>query len=130
MTASVREFPPFAVDEPFLSGGTDTGPTPLELVTAGLAACQTVTIAKLADALGFQFSSLAVSAETDVKFRAASGDMGPVPRFSDARMIVNIGTNEPEDRYRLLIKLVEERCPVSRLFSDASMPVQVDWHRA
>ncbi|MBD0864115.1 MAG: OsmC family protein [Rhodobacteraceae bacterium] len=92
-----------------------------------MAACQLVTIVKLAEAMGFQYSDLNVEAETDVAFRAAQGDMSPVPRFTAARMIVNIQSDETKDRYQQLIDLVEERCPVSKLFLDASLPVEVDW---
>lgn len=127
MQVSVRGFGAMPADEPPIAGGTDTGPTPLEYVTSGLAACQLVTIVKLADAMGFQYSDLSVEAETDVAFRAAQGDMSPVPRFTAARMVVNIESDEPADRYQRLIELVEERCPVSKLFLDAALPVEVDW---
>lgn len=127
MQISVRDFGAMPADEPPIAGGTNTGPTPLEYVTSGLAACQLVTIVKLAEAMGFDFTDLTVDAETDVAFRAAKADMSPIPRFTAARMTVNIETEESDARRRQLIDLVEERCPVSKLFSDASLPVQVEW---
>lgn len=127
MQVSVREFGAMPADEPAIAGGTDTGPTPLEYVTSGLAACQLVTVVKLAEAMGFAFSALSVEAETDVAFRAATGEMSPVPRFTAARMVVQLQSDEPDARRSQLIQLVEERCPVSKLFADASLPVEVEW---
>jgi len=127
MQVSVREFGAMPADEPAIAGGTDTGPTPLEYVTSGLAACQLVTIVKLAEAMNFKFAELNVEAETDVAFRAASRDMSPVPRFTAARMVVHLQSDEPGARRSQLIELVEERCPVSKLFADAALPVEVEW---
>lgn len=127
MQVSVRDFGAMPVDEPAIAGGSDTGPTPLEYVTSGLASCQLVTVVKLAEAMDFAFSDLKVEAETDVAFRAAKGDMSPIPRFTAARMVVFLESDEPAERREQLIELVEERCPVSKLFSDAALPVDVEW---
>lgn len=127
MDLNVREFGPMTADEPEIAGGTNKGPSPLEYVTAGLAACQLVTVTKIATAMGFAFEDLTVDAEADVKFRAAQGAMSPIPRFSSARLIVRMNSPEPAERQEQLKALVEERCPVSNLFLDAGIAPQLIW---
>ncbi|WP_417721094.1 OsmC family protein [Salipiger sp.] len=127
MDLNVRDFAPMAADEPALAGGTDEGPSPLEYVTAGLAACQLVTVTKIADAMGLDYTGLRVDAEADVKFRAAQGAMSPIPRFSAARLVVRMRSPEPPERLARLEELVEERCPVSNLFLDAGIAPEVVW---
>lgn len=128
MEVAVRGFPPFVADEPPHHGGTDGGPTPLEYVTAGLAACQTVTVAKLADAMRFRYRSLEVHGETVVGFVPSQLKSGPVPRFTGVKLRVDLVTDEPAERVERLKELVEERCPASRLFTDAGLPPEVDWN--
>ncbi|MEJ8573564.1 OsmC family protein [Microbaculum marinum] len=127
MDLKVRDFAAMAADEPEIAGGTNEGPSPLEYVTAGLAACQLVTVTKIADAMGFAYADLAVDAEADVVFRAARGAMSPIPRFSEARLLVRMRSPETAERIADLEALVEERCPVSNLFLDAGLPPKVDW---
>lgn len=99
----------------------------MEYVTSGLAACQLVTVTKIADAMEFAYSDLTVDAEADVKFRAAKGAMSPIPRFSAARLVVRMQSPEPPERRAQLEELVEERCPVSNLFLDAGLAPEVVW---
>jgi uncharacterized OsmC-like protein len=127
MQVTVRTFPPFTCDEPRHHGGEDHGPTPLEYVTAGLAACQTVTIAKIAEAMRLSLSDLGVEAETDVGWEASSKGSGKIPRFTDCRMSISLVTNEPPDRIDRLKELVEERCPASELFRRAGLVPKLSW---
>lgn len=127
MEARVRDFAPIGLDEPPVAGGTDTGPTPLELVTTGLAGCKAVTVAKIADAMGFRFENLDVRAVTDVKYRASTTGAGPIPRFSAARVAISFDTTESAERCRELAAMVSERCPASNLFADAGIEVAIEW---
>jgi uncharacterized OsmC-like protein len=127
MRVDIREFPPFSVDEPPHHGGRDLGPTPLECVTAGLAACQTVTIAKIADAMRFAFSGLDVIADTEVGWEQSARSSAKIPRFSACRMTVSLTTAESESRLETLKSLVEERCPASNLFEKAGILPSITW---
>jgi uncharacterized OsmC-like protein len=127
MQVDIREFGPLIVDEPPHHGGQDQGPSPLEYVTAGLAACQTVTIAKIAQAMRFAFSDLSVRAETDVGWEKARLSTAMIPRFSGCRMHVCLTTNEAPGRIETLRSLVEERCPASFLFEQAGLRPEISW---
>lgn len=127
MTVDIRHFAPLDVDEPPHHGGRDHGPTPLEYVTAGLASCQTVTIAKIAEAMRFAFSDLSVTAEAEVGWEQSTKSSAKIPRFSSCRMKVDLTTSEPEDRLETLKSLVEERCPASNLFERAGISPSISW---
>lgn len=125
--ARIRHFPAFVCDEPPAAGGNDSGPSPLEYLTAGLSACQTVSIAKVAEAMQFELASLLVHTEADVVFRPSRAPVSPVPRFSEVRVTVEIATSESEARLAELQTLVEERCPASNLFGAAGVVPHVVW---
>jgi putative redox protein len=49
-----------AADEPASNGGTDTAPTPLELLTAGLASCTAITLRMYAARKGWELGEVKV----------------------------------------------------------------------
>ena len=51
----------------------------------------------------------------------------PVMRFGAATMEVAFATDEPENRVERLKALALDRCPVSRLFEDAGINVEMTW---
>lgn len=55
----------WAADEPVAAGGTDTGPTPYELLLGSLAACTTITVSMYAQRKGWPFDGIEVSYEHD-----------------------------------------------------------------
>ncbi|MCB8819108.1 OsmC family protein [Microvirga rosea] len=52
----------FPADEPENLGGTDTGPSPYELVLASLAACTSITLRMYADRKGWDLGRIEVDA--------------------------------------------------------------------
>lgn len=128
MRVDIRAFSPLIVDEPPHHGGQDEGPSPLEYVTAGLAACQTVTIAKIAQAMRFAFSGLTVQAETDVGWQQSRLSTAMVPRFAACRLHVSMKTDEAPGRIETMKALVNERCPASDLFEKAGLIPEIRWN--
>lgn len=55
----------WAADEPTEVGGTDTGPTPYELLLGALAACTTITVSMYAQRKGWSVDGIEVSYEHD-----------------------------------------------------------------
>lgn len=95
----------FLADEPAAVGGLGSGPTPYDLLSAGLAACTTMTLRMYADQKGWDIGRI----RTAVGHAKRKGDM-PADLFS--RKIAFDGTVDAEGRARLLE--IADRCPVHR----------------
>jgi uncharacterized OsmC-like protein/alpha-beta hydrolase superfamily lysophospholipase len=93
----------FTADEPVGAGGGGQGPTPFELVCAGLAACTTMTLRIYADRKGIPLEH--ASAQVVHERRK---DAAPADHFT--RTLTLKGPLSEDDRVRLLA--ISERCPV------------------
>ena len=96
----------FVVDEPTALGGLDLGPTPHELVSAGLAACTAQTLRLYARRKGWPLGAVHVGVTHSVEAGAS-----PPDRFD--RTISLGGVLDEEQKARLLE--IAEKCPVHRL---------------
>ncbi len=114
-------------DEAVDNRGTGTAPRPLETVTAALAACQSVQIVRVCDAMRFSMEGLNVICSTTTgRIKGIDGN-DPVMRFGAATMDIAFATDEPENRVERLKALAVDRCPVSQLFEDAGVTVEMTW---
>jgi putative redox protein len=98
----------FVADEPVALGGLDLGPTPHDLVAAGLAACTSQTLRLYARRKGWDLGPV----EVQVTHRR---DISVQPSEIFERMIVLGGVLDEEQRQRLLE--IAERCPVHKLLT-------------
>ena len=91
-------------DEPEETGGTDTGPSPQELLAASLAACTAITIEMYAQRKGWDIGDIAV----DV-------DYEPAQRGSPTKFAMNVGLPKelPEEQRERLMQIAA-KCPVHR----------------
>ena len=109
----------FATDEPAERGGTDTATSPLMYFTASLASCQTVQIHKVAKVMRLNHGAINIHCETTTDRIPGVDGNDKVMRFCAAEMVVDIETDEPEEKVARLMKLAEDQCPVGNLFTDA-----------
>jgi putative redox protein len=116
-------------DELAERGGTNTGAAPLYHLAASLAACQTVQIHKVVEAMRFEHGDINIdcSATTDL-IEGMEGNANGVMHFCEAELIIDIETNESEKKIERLKKLSEDRCPVGRLFIEAGYPPKMTWN--
>lgn len=108
----------FTADEPRSYGGTDTGPSPYELVLAGLGACTSMTLRMYAERKKWPLEGVRVRLHHDrihakdcaacaEEVREGGGQIDHV-----RRKIEVLGELSEEQRQRLLE--IAERCPVHR----------------
>jgi putative redox protein len=121
-TAIVANGHPLVADEPASVGGTNEGPSPYDLVAAGLAACTSMTLRMYADHKGWPLESATVRVlhekvhATDATPDAdADRKGGKLDRFT--REIAVEGNLDEEQRARLVE--IAERCPVHRTLHGA-----------
>lgn len=97
------------LDEPVDLGGSDTGPTPGEMVQAALAACTTITMRMYADRKGWPLEAVEVSVER-LPDQAPEGGGKPLPRYQ--RRLTIAGDLDEAQLARMI--QVADRCPVHR----------------
>jgi uncharacterized OsmC-like protein len=115
-------------DEAKDRGGNDEGAPPLLHLTAALAACQTVQIVKVAQAMRFKHGAVNIRATTTTDLiDGIEGNRDGVMHFNAAELFIEIETDEPERKIERLKALSEDRCPVGRLFAEAGYPPKMVW---
>ena len=115
-------------DEPEERGGGNSAASPLQHFTASLAACQTVQVVKVAEAMRFKHGAIDIVATTTTDRVPAVDGKDKVMRFRAAGMEINIETDETPERIERLKKISEDRCPVGNLFADAGFEPVVSWN--
>jgi putative redox protein len=106
-------------DEPSSAGGTDSGPTPYELLLGSLAACITITLRLYADHKGIPLEEVRVELEHG---RVHSDDCVDCDERADGwieRIRSNVtlrGTFDEAQRKRLA--QVAQRCPVHKTLAN------------
>ena len=95
-------------DEPASVGGADSGPTPFELLSAGLAACTSMTMRLYAERKQWELPGFEVA----VVHSLVPGEGEAPPRDLFTRRITFDSTLEADRAARLLE--IADRCPVHR----------------
>src|SRR5215217_9786797 len=107
----IRDFE-LTVDEPPTIGGSDTGPTPVELVLAALGTCQEIVYATYARVLGIPLNGVSITAEGRVDLRGFFGVADVPAGFQDVSFTVDISSPAPAEDIARLVETVNAHCPV------------------
>lgn len=100
-------------DEPASLGGEDAGPTPFDLVMAGLGACTSITVRMYAERKCWPLTGISVALRHEkIKVDGIAHD-----RFH--RQISLSGELSDEQRQRLLE--IAEKCPVHRMLTQSAL---------
>ena len=103
-------------DEPLVSGGTDEGFSPTELLYSALATCTCITLRMYADRKQWPLDSIKVILSQE----RSTEDTGGIVLEQE---IILIGSLTEEQRARLLD--ISKHCPVHQLLAQ---PIQVNSH--
>ncbi len=110
-SVQIRDFS-LEVDEPPLIGGTDTGPTPVELVLAALGTCQEIVYATYARVLAIPIDGVDITAEGRIDLRGFFGVGEVAAGFKDVSYTVDIASSAPAADIARLVETVNAHCPV------------------
>ncbi len=105
---------PLIADEPISVGGTNTGPSPYELLTAALGACTSMTLRMYADRKGWPLEAAEVRLDhRKIHCEDCAEASGGQPKIDHiSRELVLEGALDETQRQRLLE--IADRCPVHR----------------
>lgn len=101
------------IDEPKNLGGTDKGPSPIELLLAALGSCQIITLAFFAPRLGVKLKAVETVVEGYLDPRGFMGVSGVRPGFQKICISTKIQAEGPSEKIKELVRISEERCPVN-----------------
>ena len=101
-----------------------------DMLLEALVACAGVTLKAVATALAIPLRSGTVSAEGDLDFRGTLGVDKEAPvGFEEIHLRFEVGTDAPQDKLDLLLKLTERYCVVYQTIKSGP-PVDVSMTRA
>lgn len=104
----------FRADEPAAYGGTDLGPSPYDLVSAGLAACTSMTVRMYARRKGWALENVSVDVEHDkVHAKDCEDCEANDGRIDEFRRTVHL-TGDLTDEQRAKLMEIADKCPVHR----------------
>jgi len=106
------------VDLPKAEGGTDAGPTALELAAMSLAGCITTIFKMIAGKRKFEFSSLKVQLECE-----KANDAVTIAKVTG---VAELMTLAPESEAQTILNLTLKTCSVGAFFKEAGIPVYLD----
>jgi len=110
----------FTIDEPRSVGGFDSGPTPYDLLLAGLGACTAMTVRLYAQRKGWPLERAEVQLRHDRTHAqdAAACEEQDVRMERITRTLTLHGPLDADQRAKLLA--IAERCPVHRTLSEGA----------
>lgn len=108
----------WSFDEPEAAGGTETGPTPVDVFLGGLAACLSLSVRFQAQKRDTPIDSIDVTTD-------AQPDHGSVDRIEAT---VQLETDVDEETIERLVEFGERGCHVSGVIRD-DLPVEISWDR-
>lgn len=115
------------IDEPVIRGGSDQGPTPLEVLAGAFAGCTNVIANRLAKQMRVSFRIIKIDVDlvvdTDLLKVGHSVEV-PFPRLFFA---LSAETNASQQELAELRKNLETTCPVSALFRAAGTEITSEW---
>jgi uncharacterized OsmC-like protein len=124
-TTTIRDFAPFATDEPEGLGGTDTAPNPVEQLIGALGSCLAIGYAANATVAGVRLDDLRIDIEGELNLESFLG-IGPGHAgYETLRATVHIESDADETTLRDLHDTVVATSPVGHSLSRA-IPLAIE----
>jgi uncharacterized OsmC-like protein len=124
-TTTIRDFEPFATDEPEGLGGTDTAPNPVEQLIGALGSCLAIGYAANATVAGIRLDDLRIDIEGELNLESFLGIEPGHAGYETLRATVHIESDADETAIRDLHDAVVASSPVGHSLSQA-IPLAIE----
>jgi uncharacterized OsmC-like protein len=124
-TTTIRDFEPFATDEPEGLGGTDTAPNPVEQLIGALGSCLAIGYAANATVAGIRLDDLRIDIEGELNLESFLGIEPGHAGYETLRATVHIESDADETAIRDLHDAVVASSPVGHSLSTA-IPLAIE----
>ena len=115
----------YDADHPAVLCGADNGPTPIEFLLHGLAACLTAGIANIAAARGVTLTEVKSTVEGEIDLRGILGISDEVRNgYQKIRVNFSIKGDAPEEKLRQIVEQSRARSAVFDVLTNGS-PVEI-----
>lgn len=111
----------FMADEPLSAGGTDLGPSPYQLLAAGLGACTTMTLRLYARRKGIALAHVAVDVTHNKVHLDDCNDCEKPKQKQDVFCRAIRLTGDLSEDQRTALLEIADKCPVHRTLSDMAV---------
>lgn len=104
----------FAIDQPESHGGTNAGPSPVELVLSSLAGCINVVVHMVAAERNVNIRGLYLTVEGELDpSRLMGSHTDTRPGFSAIALTVEVDSDASAEEIDEILRIAEARCPVA-----------------
>ena len=104
----------FAIDQPESHGGTNAGPSPVELVLSSLAGCINVVVHMVAAERNVNIRGLYLTVEGELDpSRLMGSPTDNRPGFSAIALTVEVDSDASAEEIDEILRIAEARCPVA-----------------
>jgi len=103
------------IDLPEVKGGTNSGPTALEVCLMGFSGCIGTIFAMVAKKMRITFEFMEVSVKAEQKNEA--------PTFTDIHFVLSIKTDDEKSKIEKCLTHTLETCPVGVLYTQAGVNI-------
>ena len=124
-TTSIRDFAPFATDEPEGLGGGDSAPNPVEQLLGALGSCLAIGYAANATAAGIEIDNLRIDVEGDLNLKSFLGLEPGHAGYDTLRATVHITSDADDKAIAALHKTVVATSPVGHTLA-AAVPLEIE----
>lgn len=125
----VDEFHPFYMDEPEVTGGTNSAPNPMQYILSALCGCTAIITANIAGESHITCQAIEVEAAGEIDPRGIEEAPGILPYYETINETIIIKSDEDLEKLKKLSIDVERRCPALNMIRDSKTNLNVYWQK-
>jgi uncharacterized OsmC-like protein len=117
-------------DEPVEDGGSNSGPNPMQLFIASLAACQNEQAQVVAEELSLTITQIDINVEIDLDLAGFMGESdNSNGSYKNVRLEAFVQGEATDEQVKTLGQKVDDRCPILGLLRTSGCNIESSWNK-